>query len=52
MEPRNRFLGIDSARLGIDSWAFQKVYKYWLWKKGEKSSILLRLKTTVNILTL
>jgi hypothetical protein len=27
---RFRSLGIDSARLGIDSWALQKVYKFGL----------------------
>jgi hypothetical protein len=29
-EPKNRFRGIYSARLGVDSWAPYKVYKYGL----------------------
>ncbi len=28
--------GTDSARLGIDSWAPEKVYKYVLWIRFEK----------------
>jgi hypothetical protein len=30
-EPRNRFQGIDSSRLGIDSFDPWKVYKFGLW---------------------
>jgi hypothetical protein len=38
-----------SARLGIDSWAYN-VYKYGLWKKGKNSSVLRRLKMTLSAL--
>jgi hypothetical protein len=38
-DPRNRFHGIDSARLGIDSWTpFTKVYKLGLRSTMSKNS--------------
>jgi hypothetical protein len=40
METRNPFRGIHSARLGIDSTASSKVYKFGLWKKGKRGEVL------------
>jgi hypothetical protein len=51
-EPKNRLKGIDSARLGIDSWPPYKVYKFGLRTGSSRARIESQelLTTTLNLI--